>query len=254
MCRMRLLRPRPTAPAIERVRRWNLLMWVLAVVAMMALLSPIISFESLNKLWLGVACIFAIVIVGVTVHLLEERLRARAAAAGWRLCPKCAYPLAGDEGVCPECGRGYTIDGLKDEWLNTYLRVDSGGLDAAARGTMVHVRSAPIPKPPMVLRRLRRWHFLALLCPASLLAMDLAGVHLPRWLFALYLVFVYLGGIVIISLVVRCLEQRLRGRAQAAGWRLCPNCLYPLEGNEGICPECGRAYTIDGLKRDWLSR
>jgi hypothetical protein len=38
-----------------------------------------------------------------------------------------------------------------------------------------------------------------------------------------------------------------------AGYRLCTACRYDLSESvpEGLCPECGAAYTHDGLARSW---
>jgi len=84
--------------------------------------------------------------------------------------------------------------------------------------------------------------------------MVLAGDLLPWWLRAVPWTFVYPAVIVVVCVAVLRAVRRLRKRAAAADWRLCLACVYPLADDEGVCPECGRAYTIDGLKKDWLSR
>jgi hypothetical protein len=48
-------------------------------------------------------------------------------------------------------------------------------------------------------------------------------------------------------------EKRMAARVAAANYRLCPGCLYSLVelGNEGSCPECGRAFSTTGLVAIW---
>jgi len=66
---------------------------------------------------IGIAGVVGIAIIGAVIQSSELGLRARAkAAADWRLCPECVYPVAGDEGICPECGREHSLESLKREW------------------------------------------------------------------------------------------------------------------------------------------
>ena len=67
------------------------------------------------SLWVLVAFNAAVYAIGALVSLLERRLRARAAAADWRLCSNCEYPLD-SQGKCPECGRENTMESLREEW------------------------------------------------------------------------------------------------------------------------------------------
>jgi hypothetical protein len=47
-------------------------------------------------------------------------------------------------------------------------------------------------------------------------------------------------------------EGAIRRRAERAGYLLCPECSYSLEGVEtGRCPECGDQFEVDVVKRRW---
>jgi len=67
-----------------------------------------------------VVCIYLPTIHG-TLH--EASVRRRLKAAGYRLCPRCGYDLSGlgDEGACPECGRGFLAASLAEQWAGAGL-------------------------------------------------------------------------------------------------------------------------------------
>src|SRR5262245_7064117 len=72
---------------------------------------------------------------------------------------------------------------------------------------------------------------------------------LPRYFgcgwFAIYLT---------IPMFIGLAQQRVLARARRAGYRLCPECEYPLDlkNPKRTCPECGRPFNPNSLPRDWL--
>jgi len=47
-----------------------------------------------------------------------RRLADEVIAKRFKVCPRCMYDLQGspDDGVCPECGTGYTLKSLETDW------------------------------------------------------------------------------------------------------------------------------------------
>ncbi len=74
--------------------------------------------------WLRIAllvctCAFAGVAIG-----RETRLRKRLKSAGGAICPRCGYDVSRhpeESGVCPECGRPFSKEGLRKLWAQTHL-------------------------------------------------------------------------------------------------------------------------------------
>jgi rRNA maturation endonuclease Nob1 len=50
------------------------------------------------------------------------------------------------------------------------------------------------------------------------------------------------------------LERRLLERIRRGNLLVCPGCEYSLENSKesGVCPECGRAYDMDEVRRTWV--
>jgi hypothetical protein len=75
---------------------------------------------------------------------------------------------------------------------------------------------------------------------------------LPHWGLTPWLAFAPLIAMVMAVFLVRYLEGRMWLRARNANFCICPSCLYPLEEIDGICPECGSAFTRTTLRDSWL--
>ena len=58
-------------------------------------------------------------------HPISENLVARAAAHDHLLCPECTYDLRtlGEMGTCPECGRAYEHEAIRERWLDAERRL-----------------------------------------------------------------------------------------------------------------------------------
>ncbi len=68
-----------------------------------------------------VLCVITFVFVFLHIVLDDKARRkfvARVADDEYRVCPQCGYLLSGlpDQGKCPECGRGYSIEELERIW------------------------------------------------------------------------------------------------------------------------------------------
>jgi hypothetical protein len=62
------------------------------------------------------------------------RLAGCVLAAGYRVCPKCHYELAGlDANICPECGGRFSIALLRTSWRPIVLRYGDDAARADAR-------------------------------------------------------------------------------------------------------------------------
>jgi predicted amidophosphoribosyltransferase len=61
------------------------------------------------------------------------------------------------------------------------------------------------------------------------------------------------GGFVL-AVVAFVLERRVLTRVQRGNLMVCPGCEYSLEnsGSEGTCPECGRAFEIEEVRKGWV--
>jgi ssDNA-binding Zn-finger/Zn-ribbon topoisomerase 1 len=69
----------------------------------------------------------------------------------------------------------------------------------------------------------------------------------------------WFGGAILLALVLFIARPlvRLRGNrtVQRFAFQLCPGCRYHLAHlpDPGVCPECGRAFSREELKRAWVT-
>src|ERR1051326_4313480 len=101
-----------TLPApVRRLRRWYWLVpaWITAGALRAALKPWLPEWVAGGAVSFGIAA--GAVATILLVRLAERCPLARAAAADYRLCPTCLYPLAGEAGVCPECREAFTVEG-----------------------------------------------------------------------------------------------------------------------------------------------
>jgi hypothetical protein len=109
--------------------------------------------------------------------------------------------------------------------------------------------------PPAAVEPLRFGAPGALMLVGGLCAMILtgnasgSGGRVATWCFG---VLAAVGGVMTIHYVGAM--PRLVARLRAADWLLCPHCLYDLGGLDeaGACPECGHAYTHEGVASRWV--
>lgn len=69
-----------------------------------------------------------------------------------------------------------------------------------------------------------------------------------------YAIPVILGSFLFAQLVIRPRRKReFQARLRACNDRICPQCMYSLEDGrpDGVCPECGTAYTDESLHSAW---
>lgn len=61
--------------------------------------------------------------------------------------------------------------------------------------------------------------------------------------------------LIITAVKLSGLHYNARNSLRKKGYKVCPGCMYDLESleDQGICPECGQAYTPEGLKSKWES-
>ena len=70
-----------------------------------------------GRMWaLGWAMWCVAFVVGLILNEQRRRVLRRVVRADYRLCPDCLYPFGDDSGRCPECGRDYTLEEVREVW------------------------------------------------------------------------------------------------------------------------------------------
>lgn len=103
---------------------------------------------------------------------------------------------------------------------------------------------------PRAFRKARVWFYsISLILTAVALAVDLLG---PDWACALR--WPARCGIIFITPAIMFHRARVLHRVGARQFMVCPECGYDLHGLEGEqrCPECGKRFNVDSLRREWL--
>ncbi|QYK47623.1 MAG: hypothetical protein KF838_12625 [Phycisphaeraceae bacterium] len=194
--------------------------------------------------WIGVAVSLLLIaaVLGVG-HLMERPKRCaaqrlvHARTNQYRICP-CGYDLAGSsiEGLCPECGKQYNPQSLKEHW-------EGGTYEQVIAKTW----------PPIGERRM--WRALKWWQLATILAVPgsffLIPSTLPRG--GTILAIAFLAAAVSLLLYIlrgHVFEWRALARQR---FRRCPCCLRSLRTapDTGACPNCRIEYTPDWLERTW---
>lgn len=104
---------------------------------------------------------------------------------------------------------------------------------------------------PAAIRRLNYWQFTPILFMLLMIArMEFRG-YLPLWASSGWVSYGLVALMFGMIALARWHRVRLRRRVKRAGYMLCPDCLYSLEGEQGRCPECGRHFTANELRDAW---
>lgn len=184
-------------------------------------------------------------------------------AAGFRRCPACLGGIVEDDdgrgASCGACSRRFGADELRQTWRRAYAKTAQRDVWKFDRKTRRRIRR----------RRVILWG----------LALAMAGVMLvlgtihhrntrdnpkatppPLWL-AVYVFCVSAVPLVLLAeagatfTLDAARARRVRGPLRETRGRLCPDCLHDLRGigDEGVCPECGSAFTRESLADWWGS-
>lgn len=108
---------KPALPAaIRRLRLWYwaMCLWPMAGFLRTALRDSLPPWA--HSGWISFSVPVGMAATAVLIRLAEARIVRRAAAADYRLCPTCLYPLAGESGICPECGEEFTAARARECW------------------------------------------------------------------------------------------------------------------------------------------
>ncbi len=76
----------------------------------------------------------------------------------------------------------------------------------------------------------------------------------PTWFFAALIPTIIATQLLMVALL-RKEQRRAKAVVEAADFKICPRCRYSLKGldDQGDCPECGRRYSQDELRRTWTA-
>lgn len=161
----------------------------------------------------------------------RDKIREHVLLADRRICPQCGYALNIAETqsvVCPKCATPHTTGSLRDAW-SWFLRL-----------------------PPYVARKQDAIlsHWIGML-PIVIAFLCFSGSFtLPTY----WLLSIIIGIELIVYMFWIRWRLGVRRRVEQTHRRLCPWCLYDLRGmadHEGICPECGKPYTVRSLEEAW---
>jgi hypothetical protein len=166
--------------------------------------------------------------------VLYHRAARRLVAAGYRMCVRCRGPLPGEAelGRCPACDWEFDIPEIRAEFEVPF-------------SLMGQVNT------PAVLRRYRGCASVGGIMATGAALMGI--LQLNGWFFMVAFISLMAGGLVLV-IAAFILERRTLARVRRGNLLVCLGCEYSLEnsGSEGVCPECGRAFEIEEVRRDWV--
>jgi hypothetical protein len=70
-----------------------------------------------------------------------------------------------------------------------------------------------------------------------------------------WLVWTTLPGVAVMAIGAAALSrwrERISEKLRRADYALCPDCMYPVEGDNGNCPECGAPFRLHEVVEGWL--
>jgi hypothetical protein len=106
------------APPVTWIEAWGFRAVAGAFVLSIAWI--VVAWLAKTSLWPAFVLFAGMIACGMAIAAFGQRGRKRALQkADYLLCTYCAYPLQGlgDEGTCPECGRGFRAEAARFFWL-----------------------------------------------------------------------------------------------------------------------------------------
>lgn len=110
------------------------------------------------------------------------------------------------------------------------------------------------PPRPLLRIRLRAGLAFAAIAAASLLAMRyVPGWRSPKGAMNVVVALCLYGPLILTFWLLWRAERRVKRRVRARDGAVCTHCGYDLGDSdpEGVCPECGRTYTVRQLRWRW---